>query len=265
VIERRRSFANRFFPENAPPSMTARPNTQRLAQRSLGGPFMPSIPVTVPTIAVGWGFSAMVHLGAIALVALWPRGVVDRPEEAHGPIAVTTILPATETQAASSSTAQEPARQGLGLATRRTRGHSPRPQSRPRRKPPDTFALTPMAQRSENRPLSASSSAPVKQPSLPPIRPIRIDAEMAKELRIYDVFPNRPDSWRVAGSTPPVLLEVCVSEHGSVTDVKVAEAGSSPLASLLVASIRTWRYRTLAVNGVATAFCHDVRIRYRTY
>ncbi len=103
-----------------------------------------------------------------------------------------------------------------------------------------------------------ASQAPASVP--PP--PKWIDADLAKELRTHDPLPRLPPAMRAASVNYVVLFEICVSREGTVTDVTVPGARNDPLVDALRATVRTWRYRPLVVNGSAVPFCHLTRIRY---
>jgi TonB family protein len=98
-----------------------------------------------------------------------------------------------------------------------------------------------------------------------PGRPARISMDHAAYLRTYEIFPSPlPDScWppgRVANS---MLVEICVSERGEVTDVVVRQSAGNDADSFLINAIRSWRYRPRLVMGSARPFCHPIRIVYK--
>jgi hypothetical protein len=96
-------------------------------------------------------------------------------------------------------------------------------------------------------------------------RPARISMDHAAYLRTYEVFPSPlPDScWppgRVANS---MLVEVCVTERGDVSDVVIRQSAGSDADTFLSSAIRSWRYRPRLVMGSPRPFCHPIRIVYK--
>jgi protein TonB len=100
-------------------------------------------------------------------------------------------------------------------------------------------------------------------PAEHPPRPAYLDPGVAQGLRITDSFPNLPEPLRLRGARHLVIAEICVSVTGAVTDVRIAsQPVARPLVEALNAALLTWRYRPWLVDGVATPFCHAVRIAY---
>jgi TonB family protein len=81
-------------------------------------------------------------------------------------------------------------------------------------------------------------------------------------LRTYDFFPPLPAAqW--SGDRPYVIvLEVCVSAEGTVSDVALLRPASRVLDAVVVEAVRTWRYKPRLVDGRVRAFCHLVAIKY---
>src|SRR5436305_2048216 len=67
---------------------------------------------------------------------------------------------------------------------------------------------------------------------------------------------------QAARTRAEVVVEVCVSDHGQVSDAVIAEGSLRAVDHTLCTAIRSWRYRPLVVNGAATPFCHFMRITY---
>jgi TonB family protein len=96
-----------------------------------------------------------------------------------------------------------------------------------------------------------------------PGRPSRVSMNYAAYLRTYEPFPTLPDScWPPGRTTNTVLLEICVSERGDVSDVVVRQSAGEEVDSYLTAAARTWRYRPRIVQGVPQPFCHPIRLVY---
>jgi TonB family protein len=96
-----------------------------------------------------------------------------------------------------------------------------------------------------------------------PGRPTRVSMNYAAYLRTYEPFPTLPDScWPPGRTTNTVLLEICVSERGEVSDVVVRESAGEEVDAYLTSAARTWRYRPRVVQGAPQPFCHPIRLVY---
>ncbi len=91
-----------------------------------------------------------------------------------------------------------------------------------------------------------------------------VSTEEATYLRTFEDIPGIPDQLKVPNSTYLVALEVCVSQDGHVDEVAVRERAAPALDQLLVMKAMTWRYRPRLIGGIASAFCHTMRLRYET-
>ena len=84
----------------------------------------------------------------------------------------------------------------------------------------------------------------------------------ATSLRTYDFFPRLPASlWR-GEHAYVVMVELCVSEEGRVSDAALVVRTSPELDPVVLDAVRTWRYRPRLVDGRAGPFCHVVTIKY---
>jgi hypothetical protein len=96
-----------------------------------------------------------------------------------------------------------------------------------------------------------------------PGRPQRIPMNFAAYLRTYEAFPTLPEScWPPGRLTNSMLLEICVSDRGSVDEVMVRQSAGDEVDGYLTTAVRNWRYRPRVVQGVARPFCHLIRIVY---
>src|SRR6185436_8725019 len=95
---------------------------------------------------------------------------------------------------------------------------------------------------------------------IPPTRAPVIAPDTARALRVYDTYPMILA--QASLTRAEVLVEVCVSDHGQVSDAVIAQGGMAAFDHTLRAAIRSWRYRPLVVNGAPTPFCHYMRIKY---
>ncbi|HEY8923570.1 MAG TPA: energy transducer TonB [Polyangia bacterium] len=95
-------------------------------------------------------------------------------------------------------------------------------------------------------------------------RPV-IGHEEATALRVRDVFPRMPEALWPGWRPYLVALEVCVDEEGGVGEVNLLSSAAPRLDRMVAEAARTWRYRPLVRDGVATAFCHAVVIKYEPW
>jgi hypothetical protein len=113
----------------------------------------------------------------------------------------------------------------------------------------------------ESPPTAAPRAASARSAEAEPF--LHLPAEVAKALRIYDTFPALPDSMRRERVEHAVLLDVCVTERGSVSNVLTMQGSVAALDAELHSAIRTWRYRPLLVSGTPMPFCHALQVTYR--
>jgi hypothetical protein len=96
-----------------------------------------------------------------------------------------------------------------------------------------------------------------------PDAPPRVSMNYAAYLRTYEPFPTLPEScWPPGRTTNTVLLEICVSDRGEVTNVVVRESAGEEVDGYLTEAARTWRYRPRIVRGTPMPFCHPIRLVY---
>jgi hypothetical protein len=111
----------------------------------------------------------------------------------------------------------------------------------------------------EPAPVPAPAVAGVEQPAPPTKAPV-IAPDTARALRVYDTYPMLLA--QASLTRAEFLVEVCVSDHGQVSDAVIAEGARAGFDHTLRTAIRSWRYRPLVVNGAPTPFCHFMRIKY---
>jgi TonB family protein len=222
---------------------------------------------------VGGGLSAGFHLLVLFLLAVAPRPTTLGDS---GPSTVTVELEATTLEpppppipAPSVAPSQGRAHQGLRAASRRL----PRiPVTVVAR---EAEVITPEAPDAEEphdggeEQDDAAMSAPPPPPAPivqatpvapPPTKAPVIAPETARALRVYDTYPMLLA--QASLSRAEVVVEVCVSDHGQVSDAVIAESSTRGIDNTLRTAIRSWRYRPLVVNGAPTPFCHFMRIKY---
>jgi periplasmic protein TonB len=71
-----------------------------------------------------------------------------------------------------------------------------------------------------------------------------------------------PPALGTAGMRLWAMLKVCVSEEGSVQDVKIIKSMDAAADSLLQAKIMTWKYKPVSIDGHAVRFCYNFRYEH---
>ena len=61
---------------------------------------------------------------------------------------------------------------------------------------------------------------------------------------------------------PDGLRSTFVSTAGAVTDATLRTQAVPALDRIVLAAVRTWRYRPLFVAGQPHPFCHEIAIQY---
>jgi hypothetical protein len=238
----------------------------------------------IPSKVVGLFCSVLLHGGAIALVAAQGGAPVVGPLAVGGPAPLRVMivherdgllpLPALLPPAAVTVAMSVPVASRPGAVRGQTARRAPRMNVSVL--PPEATVPAPLP---SLPPLTAPPQAPMPSaprampplpPSLIPVamnvmpdRPVRVSPDEAKALRYHDVYPSLPDAVRLEGTRLRVMVDVCVSAAGAVDQVTFAPGTSDLLSQLLRPAIAEWRYHSLEVAGVATAFCHLVRLEYR--
>jgi periplasmic protein TonB len=93
-------------------------------------------------------------------------------------------------------------------------------------------------------------------------QPGDVSPSEATYLRTYETFPSLPRSLWVVGRVYNVMTRVCVSPEGRVSGVAIRSGAEPELDQLLVATMRSWRYRPRLVDGAARPFCHLMKVQY---
>jgi outer membrane biosynthesis protein TonB len=97
----------------------------------------------------------------------------------------------------------------------------------------------------------------VWKPEENPVSPLE-----AAYLRLYQTFPTLPRTLWVHGRVYTVRVQMCITAEGQVYDVTLRQSATPALDALVVATLRTWRYRARLVGGKPTAFCHPMVLHY---
>jgi TonB family protein len=111
-------------------------------------------------------------------------------------------------------------------------------------------------------PVSMAAAAPAVAEAQPASEPL--PASSARGLRLYETYPSLPPGLPRGGRSYLVSVEICVAATGSVEEVHVQQGAAAALDEVLVSAIKTWRYRPYTVGGSSRAFCHSMRIVYKT-
>jgi TonB family protein len=87
----------------------------------------------------------------------------------------------------------------------------------------------------------------------------------ATALRERDAFPRLHERVWTRWQPYLVSLEVCVASTGRVDEVVLRSSASAELDPIVVAAVKTWRYRPRMVGGQPAPFCHGVVIKYERW
>ena len=87
----------------------------------------------------------------------------------------------------------------------------------------------------------------------------------ATALRERDAFPRLHERLWPLWRPYIVALEVCVASTGLVSDVMLRSSASERLDAIVLAAVKTWRYRPRTIAGEPTPFCHGVVIKYERW
>jgi TonB family protein len=86
----------------------------------------------------------------------------------------------------------------------------------------------------------------------------------ARGLRVYETYPSLPRGLPRGGRSYLVAVEICVGASGAVEQVHLQRGAAAALDDVVLSAIKTWRYRPYTVGGSSRAFCHSMRIVYKT-
>ena len=89
-----------------------------------------------------------------------------------------------------------------------------------------------------------------------------VSVDEATTLRTHDFFPPLPAALWPSFRPYVVVVDLCVSAEGRVSDAAFVVKSSPALDPIVLAAVRTWRYRPRLVGGAPHGFCHLVTIQY---
>jgi TonB family protein len=95
-----------------------------------------------------------------------------------------------------------------------------------------------------------------------PVESLFISPGEAGYLRTYETYPSLPRSLWVWGRVYSVLVRVCVSPEGRVSDVAIQRGAQPELDRLVAVTVRSWRYRPRLVAGTPRPFCHLIKLDF---
>jgi hypothetical protein len=87
----------------------------------------------------------------------------------------------------------------------------------------------------------------------------------ATALRTQDYFPRLPAALWPERAPYIVVIELCVSEQGRVSEAELLSRASERLDPVVLTAVRGWRYRPLLEGGTPRPFCHGVVIKYERH
>jgi TonB family protein len=92
-----------------------------------------------------------------------------------------------------------------------------------------------------------------------------ISHDEATALRVFDAFPRLPEALWKPWKPYIVALEVCVGADGAVSEATLRSSEAPRLDQVVLAAVKTWRYRPRLAGGHPTPFCHGVVIKYERW
>jgi TonB family protein len=213
---------------------------------------------------LGGGLSLLFHAGLFAVITSRPhlsvRGELTPPAVAFELQASPLEDPAPAARTASpAAKARGTSRSVARRAPKVMTTFSPE-ASIPSLASPQTGDPSEESEPEEPAPPSPAVARLEKEAIVPPAKAPVITPDTARALRVYDTYPMLLA--QASLTRAEVLVEVCVSDHGQVSDAVIAQGGMAAIDHTLRTAIRSWRYRPLLVNGAPTPFCHFMRIKY---
>lgn len=92
-----------------------------------------------------------------------------------------------------------------------------------------------------------------------------VSLKEATALRTDDYFPRLPAALWTDRGPYVVVIELCVSEEGRVSEAALLSRASAHLDPVVLAAVRGWRYRPRFEGGKPAPFCHGVVIKYERH
>ena len=89
-----------------------------------------------------------------------------------------------------------------------------------------------------------------------------VSLKEATTLRTHDYFPRLPAALWTERGPYVVVIELCVSPEGRVSEAALLSQASARLDPVVLAAVRGWRYRPRFEDGKPSPFCHGVVIKY---
>ena len=87
----------------------------------------------------------------------------------------------------------------------------------------------------------------------------------ATTLRTDDYFPRLPAALWTEREPYVVVIELCVTEEGRVSEAALLSRASARLDPVVLAAVRSWRYSPRLEGGKPHPFCHGVVIKYERH
>jgi hypothetical protein len=89
-----------------------------------------------------------------------------------------------------------------------------------------------------------------------------ISIHEATKLRTRDLFPRLPAALWTSHRRYIVVVDLCVSSEGRVSNAELMLGASPVLDPIVLAAVWTWQYQPRLVSGAARPFCHLITIQY---
>lgn len=111
-------------------------------------------------------------------------------------------------------------------------------------------------------PLPAAPPPAPPPPPPPPAGPIRVTENVTPPQPISMPSPPYPESAKAAGVEGTVVVKYVVDESGAVTSVEALK-GPPELASVCVATVRSWRFKPAVSDGHPVSVIRQARFPFR--
>jgi periplasmic protein TonB len=113
-------------------------------------------------------------------------------------------------------------------------------------------------------PLCEGASCEVDAPPTTFVAPNVASGRLAIDPHAEPYRVRLPPALNRAGMRLWLLAKICVRSDGQVERVSLIRGADSTLDPLVVATLKTWRYRPYSVNGRPVPFCTNVRYEIAT-
>jgi protein TonB len=212
------------------------------------------------TRAVTHAFAVALHAAAVAAAVVYgPRRVEEAVAAPAVPIFIRAPLPAAGAPAAAAP-ARPKTRTPRPKVTRRALALVQQPKEVPPEAPQATDSAAPDDARIDDGGRGGGGGkGPGGGGGDHFIAPNVAIGQLAIDPHVDPHRVRLPPALARAGLQVWALVRVCVDRDGRVDDVHLLKSADPVVDPLIVAALRTWRYRPYQVNGRPVPFCTNIR------